>query len=90
MIDMWKRGVAAALLRLTGRPRRNRARFWQGATGLRILTTHAMEAESRERYFRIVEWCMEHFDIAEPADVDALVDGRFQAARRDKVLSTTS
>ncbi|MFH1747431.1 MAG: polysaccharide deacetylase family protein [Planctomycetota bacterium] len=88
MAEWLKRSVVATWLRATGRPRRNRERYWQNSHGLRLLTAHAGGAAQRERLYCIVEWCGEHFDLAEPGDVDDLVAGRFQAGQRDKILFT--
>ena len=42
-IKTWlKWTVVGNLLRLAGRPAKNRARYYGGASGLRILTLHAM------------------------------------------------
>jgi peptidoglycan/xylan/chitin deacetylase (PgdA/CDA1 family) len=88
-IKTWlKWTIVGNLLRLGGRPAKNRIRFYGAASGLRILTLHAMNAREKEHFFRIVDWCAERFDIAAPDDVDALLAGGFETGDRDKLLFT--
>lgn len=86
MIDWIKRAAAGHLLRLAGRPEKNRRQLYGGATGLRILTLHAMEGKEVEHFKRVVDWCGTRFELARPADVDAMVKGQFRPGKRDKLL----
>lgn len=84
----YKRLAAAVVTRLTGKARRNRATYWQGSTGLRILLLHAMNDGEFDRFRRVVDWCDSRFDRAVPEDTDDLVAGRFAPGPRDKLLWT--
>ena len=88
MTDWIKWAAAGTLLRLAGRPERNRARFYDGAHGLRILTLHAMSGREVDHFRRIVDWCAERYEIVGPEAADRLFEGRLEPAARDRVLFT--
>ena len=87
-LDRIKRAAAAWVLQAAGRARANRRRFYQGATGLRILTFHRVPAAQVASFRRIVRWCARRFDLAGPEDADRVAEGTFRPGPRDKVLLT--
>jgi glycosyltransferase involved in cell wall biosynthesis/peptidoglycan/xylan/chitin deacetylase (PgdA/CDA1 family) len=82
------RWAAAHAWRASGRPERNRADLYDGATGLRIVVFHGTSPATLETLRRTVEWWRERGPLAAPADVDDLVAGRWRHADRDRLLVT--
>jgi len=81
------RGIGAWLCVASGQKERNRRDLYGGAAGLRIVTFHETPPDKLDELKRVVDWALDHFDLATPSDVDDLVAGRFHAYR-DRVLFT--
>lgn len=84
-----KRWAAGTLLRMSGRPERNRRRLYNGAFGLRIVTFHDVpEGREFDAFTRIVSWCAERYDVAGPEAAAQASEGHLKTAGRDKLLVT--
>lgn len=81
------RWMAARFWMATGRGEENRREYFGGASGLRIVAFHETPPRQLDELRRLVEWTQERFTMAEPADVDALVAGRWSSGG-DRVLFT--
>jgi len=88
MIGKGARWGIALWLSLVYRAERNRHRYYAGARGLRILNFHAIPHADMRRFQAIVEWSLDHFDLANPADIDAVRAGQPTTWRRDKIAFT--
>jgi Polysaccharide deacetylase len=88
MIGKSTRWGMALWLSLIDRAGHNRHRYYAGATGLRILNFHAIPQADMRRFQAIVTWALDHFDLADPADIDAVRDGQPTTWRRDRIAFT--
>lgn len=80
--------AASKYWQYTHRIEKNRQQFYKGAHGLRIVTFHGTNAHEFDRFTRIVQWCIDHFEIATPEDADALFAGKAYDDDRDRLLIT--
>ncbi len=88
MTDSAMRLLGSIGLRCLGRVATDRKRLYGGATGLRILVFHDLNETTFREFCRLVTWCQDRFSMAAPEDVDALIEGHFELAARDKILIT--
>jgi peptidoglycan/xylan/chitin deacetylase (PgdA/CDA1 family) len=88
MIDYAKRWIGAQWWRASGGVARDRAALYRGATGLRAVTFHESAGRDLDRIKRVVDWCRGRFEVATPADADALFEGRWRPSTRDRMLIT--
>jgi peptidoglycan/xylan/chitin deacetylase (PgdA/CDA1 family) len=88
MIGKGMRWGMALWLSLVDRAGRNRHRYYAGAKGLRILNFHAIPDADMPRFRAMVEWGLDHFDLATPTDIDAIRDGQPTTWERDKLAFT--
>lgn len=83
-----KRATAGLVLGAVGRARRNRQRFYDGRSGLRILTFHAMDDGEFDDFRRFMDWCRERFVFCGPEAVDELPEASAVDYPRDRLLVT--
>lgn len=88
MIKQGAQWGMALWLSLVDRAGRNRRTYYNGTNGLRILNFHAIPAADVSRFRAIVDWSLEHFEVADPGDVDAVHDGTPTTWARDKIAFT--
>jgi peptidoglycan/xylan/chitin deacetylase (PgdA/CDA1 family) len=88
MLDYLKRWAGAQWLRTSGRVARDREELYGAATGLRIVAFHETALEELEQVKRLVDWCSRTFEMATPADADALFEGRWRPGPVDRLLDT--
>lgn len=82
------RWAAAQWHQLSRRPERNRQRYYAGATGLRMLTFHALPKAAFPRFQGLVEWCLQEYAVTAPDLVDTLPEGRWRHSPCDQILLT--
>jgi peptidoglycan/xylan/chitin deacetylase (PgdA/CDA1 family) len=88
MTESAMRFISSLGLRWLRRVATDRKSLYGGETGLRILVFHDLDRNTFGKFYRLVDWCRARFTMGVPDDVDALLDGCFQPAARDKVHIT--
>ncbi len=88
VLDRALRWTAARWWGASGQAARNRARYYGGATGVRLFCFHDTQPAVLEELKRLADWCRERLDVGSPSDVDALVSGRWAGAPRDRMVFT--
>jgi hypothetical protein len=88
MIDTAKRFAAAALMSARRMPQRARDQLYGGKFGLRIMLLHDVPPPDFDRFRRLVDQCLERFELAGPEAVEDLFHGRCNDATSDKLLIT--
>lgn len=88
MIDTAKRFAAAAMMSACRVPQRNRNKLYRGEFGLRIVTFHDVPSRQFDSFRRLVDECIEMFDVVGPEIVSDLMNGRMGKLSHDKLLFT--
>jgi peptidoglycan/xylan/chitin deacetylase (PgdA/CDA1 family) len=80
--------AGASWYSIVGQANRNRDRFYDGSTGLRLIHMHNTYPDEFGAFVRLATYCQKHFITGGPEDVDLIASGRFPDRDTDTVVFT--
>lgn len=88
MVFPFRKWCGAAWLTVRGEAARARRDLHRGGHGLRIAVLHDVPPATFDRFRRLLDHAIAHFDVVGPEAATELLEGRFTAVGRDKLLFT--